>query len=200
MHTVSVANNIEKINVALAACWIASYFYIRPLQTMNADVFFHVVAMCDRETREALGFNVERCIQLHLPPTRLKMESPAWNKLKCTIEHKYCFRSSRREYESTFFDEANKIVVTVQPVWYCFKSRRRITMIEFSMKVVAYVEKEELVHKRKRRCNGCTKGTRLWFDLTGKTVRGVNYCYKTGETVYEDVMPERNKIDFCVGE
>jgi hypothetical protein len=168
---------------------------------MNEDVFLHVVAMCDQATRNALGFPVERCIKLRLPPARLNMASPMWDKLKRIMGHKYCFHS-RREYDTTFYDEANQIVVTIQPAWYCFNSRRHITHLEFSMQVVAHVQKEELVprvHKRKRRqCS--KKSTRLQFDLTGKTVRGVNYRYKSGETLYENVLPEINQIDFCVGE
>lgn len=40
---------------------------------MNADVLVHVVAMVNqRSTRAALGFSVDRCIQLKLPPCKLR--------------------------------------------------------------------------------------------------------------------------------
>lgn len=163
---------------------------------MHDDVLVKVVAMCDGKMREVLGYPVQRCIHMHLPPARLNLEVAAWDKLKRAISHKYRVQSShKKDYESTFYDEANSIVVTVQPVWYCFNSRRRLTGLEFSMKVVAYVQREELVA-----CTCTRKRKRLQFDLRGKVVRGVNYVYKTGQTVYEDVLPEVKKIDFCVGE
>ncbi len=155
------------------------------------DLWLQVIAFCDGATREALGFPVHRCMQLRLPPARLNVDSAFFDRVKRTVGHKYCFHH-RREYERTFYDEANQIVVTMQPTWYCFNSRRHITQLEFSMTVVAGVPREELVSGKKR--------TRLQFNPTGKIVRGVNYRYKSGQTLYENVLPEINKIDFCVVE
>jgi hypothetical protein len=164
------------------------------------NLFLQVVAFCDGVTRESLGFPVHRCIQLRVPPARLNLHSAFFERVKRSLGYKYCFHP-RREYERTFYDETNQIVVTMQPAWYCFNSRRHITQLEFSMKVVADVHREELIApKRKKRCNECAKATRLQFNSAGKVVRGVNYQYKLGRTLYENVLPEVNKIDFCVVE
>jgi hypothetical protein len=156
---------------------------------MLPDLLILVAAMCDPATRDILGFPVHRCVAMKLPPARLN--TAAFITLQRAMGYKYRVGQKRRrsrEYDTTFYDAANEIVVTMQPVWYCMNVRNEPTMFEFSMQVVSYVQRAELVQKRRT----------LQFDLAGKTVRGVNYSYDTGDVIYEDVLPQVNKVDFCV--
>ncbi len=160
---------------------------------LSDHVFFHVVAFCDHATRRALGFAVERCIALKIPPAPIPLNSPFYARVTNMVRHKYCTRNGGRKYEVTFFDEANAVVVTVQPVWYTRDRHGRITYRQFSMRTVANVRPGDLFLKKRTLC-----GKQLLFDAGCKPIRGVNFCYLTGTTLYENVLPDIKTIDFVL--
>lgn len=75
---------------------------------MNCDVLLHVIDMVnDRKLRAALGYNVDRCIQLRIPPCALRMK-PHFIK---HLEFLYLMRRYKKNVR--VFDKVNRCEILV---------------------------------------------------------------------------------------